>query len=128
MAYPVYMPPVGGIKQSHPELTDHCRSGGETTYPEHDYPATDPAAATAAAPSRSEHPMFEINGGTFNEGDHIRFPRSPYPQGRVREYEIVKVGPIDIQVSSNGLRYNYSRTEASALGITHVAAVRDDEK
>lgn len=36
--YSSYMPPIGGTKQSHPELTDHCRPGGETTYPEHDYP------------------------------------------------------------------------------------------
>ncbi|MGW0877162.1 hypothetical protein ACWD3Z_42890 [Streptomyces sp. NPDC002740] len=35
-----YLPPVGGYKQALPELTDHCRPGGEKTYPEHDYPAT----------------------------------------------------------------------------------------
>lgn len=34
------MPPVGGSKQSHPELTDHCCPDGEVTFPEHDYPAT----------------------------------------------------------------------------------------
>lgn len=72
--------------------------------------------------------MFEISGVTFNEGDFIRFPRSPFPQGRVREYEIVTVGPTEIQVSSNGFRYNYSRAEVAALGITHVTVGRADEK
>lgn len=44
MTYPAaYMPPVGGSKQSHPEITDHCRPGNETTHPEHDYPAAGPA-------------------------------------------------------------------------------------
>ncbi|WP_181849613.1 hypothetical protein [Streptomyces parvulus] len=37
------MPPVGGAKQSYPEITEHCRVGDETTYPEHDYPTTDHA-------------------------------------------------------------------------------------
>ena len=27
----------------HPEITDHCRPGGETTHLEHEYPATGPA-------------------------------------------------------------------------------------
>lgn len=31
MAYPAYQPPVGGVKLSHLELTDHCRPGGEAT-------------------------------------------------------------------------------------------------
>ncbi|GAA3185712.1 hypothetical protein GCM10010451_38720 [Streptomyces virens] len=43
MAYPVCQPPVGGSKQPHPEITDHCRPGGETTHLEHEYPATGPA-------------------------------------------------------------------------------------
>ncbi|MFC9891461.1 hypothetical protein [Streptomyces pilosus] len=43
MGHPTYQPPVGGNKQDHPEITDHCRPGGETTHPEHDYPATGPA-------------------------------------------------------------------------------------
>jgi hypothetical protein len=43
MAYPAYQPPVGGTKQTHPEITDHCRPSGEKTYPEHSYPATGPA-------------------------------------------------------------------------------------
>ncbi|MFJ4152770.1 hypothetical protein ACIP10_35075 [Streptomyces galbus] len=37
MSSSTYMPPVGGAKQNLPELTDHCRPGGEPTYPEHDY-------------------------------------------------------------------------------------------
>jgi hypothetical protein len=72
--------------------------------------------------------MFEINGVTFSEGDHIRFPRSPFPQGRAREYQIVKIGPSEIQVSSNGFRYNYSRAEVAALGVAHVTAGRTTEK
>ncbi|MGC5365685.1 hypothetical protein ACPXCE_29105 [Streptomyces sp. DT24] len=36
--YSSYIPPIGGTKHGRPELTDHCRPGGETTYPEHDYP------------------------------------------------------------------------------------------
>jgi hypothetical protein len=43
MAQPTYMPPVGGSKQSIPELTDHCRPSGEKTYPEHSYSANGPA-------------------------------------------------------------------------------------
>jgi hypothetical protein len=42
MPYTDYMPPVGGAKQSLPDLTDHCRPSGETTYPEHDYAAPGP--------------------------------------------------------------------------------------
>jgi hypothetical protein len=33
-----YMPPIGGMKQTLPELTDHCRPPGEKNHPEHDYP------------------------------------------------------------------------------------------
>ncbi|WP_046249575.1 hypothetical protein [Streptomyces sp. MBT28] len=72
--------------------------------------------------------MLEINGVTFNEGDHIRFPLSPFPQGRAREYEIEQIGPSEIRVSSNGFRYNYSRGEVAALGAIHVAAARATEK
>lgn len=32
--------PVGGVKRSHPELTDHCRPQHGATFPEHDYPAS----------------------------------------------------------------------------------------
>ncbi|MFJ8785739.1 hypothetical protein [Streptomyces sp. NPDC102476] len=35
-----YMPPIGGAKQTLPELTDHCRPRGGKTYPEHDYPSS----------------------------------------------------------------------------------------
>lgn len=72
--------------------------------------------------------MTEINGMAFAEGDHIRFPSSPFPQGRVREYEIVAIDPSEILVASNGIRYHYSRAEAAQLGITHVDADRDTEK
>lgn len=72
--------------------------------------------------------MLEINGVTFKTGDRIRFPRSPFPQGRVREYEIVQISPSKIQVSSNGFRYNYSPAEVIALGATHAAADRATEK
>lgn len=49
MAHPVYRPPVGGSKQSHPEITDHCRPNGETSFPEHSYPATGTACCTRCA-------------------------------------------------------------------------------
>ncbi|MBQ0850229.1 hypothetical protein J8N05_18710 [Streptomyces sp. BH-SS-21] len=42
-AFVSYMPPVGGAKQTLPELTDHCRPAGEKTHPEHAYPSTGPA-------------------------------------------------------------------------------------
>ncbi|WP_158965112.1 hypothetical protein [Streptomyces flaveus] len=48
MAYTDYMPPVGGAKQALPEL-DHCRPGGQTTYPEHDYAAAGPCRRCGAA-------------------------------------------------------------------------------
>jgi len=41
--YSSYMPPVGGAKQTLPELTDHCLPRGRKTSPEHDYPASGPA-------------------------------------------------------------------------------------
>jgi hypothetical protein len=34
--YSSYMPPVGGARQTLPELTDHCRPRGRKTSPEHD--------------------------------------------------------------------------------------------
>lgn len=48
MTYTDCMSPVGGPKQSHPELTDHCRPGGEETFPEHDYTATGPCRRCGA--------------------------------------------------------------------------------
>lgn len=43
MAYDAYIPPVGGNRNSYPEITNHCRPNGDKTYPEHSYPATGPA-------------------------------------------------------------------------------------
>ncbi|MER6432109.1 hypothetical protein ABT272_30955 [Streptomyces sp900105245] len=43
MAYTDYLPPVGGAKQTYPELTDHCRPPGrQYTYAEHDYTTAGP--------------------------------------------------------------------------------------
>ncbi|GAA1236246.1 hypothetical protein [Streptomyces rhizosphaericus] len=38
-SYSDYVPPVGGMKQHLPELTDQCRARNGQTHPEHTYPA-----------------------------------------------------------------------------------------
>jgi hypothetical protein len=43
MPYAAYMPPVGGNRASHPEITDQCRPQGEKTHSEHSYPPYGPA-------------------------------------------------------------------------------------
>lgn len=48
MVYTDYMPPVGGAKQTLPELTDHCRPSGDMTYPEHAYTAAGPCRRCGA--------------------------------------------------------------------------------
>jgi hypothetical protein len=48
MPYTDYMPPVGGGRQSYPELTDHCRPGGEATFAELHYTASGPCRRCGA--------------------------------------------------------------------------------
>ncbi|WP_437031593.1 hypothetical protein [Streptomyces sp. enrichment culture] len=63
--------------------------------------------------------MFEIGGQRYEAGDRVRFPRAATRKDRTRVYEITEAVPGGITAEADGCRYQLSRGDIAAIGITH---------
>ncbi|CAM5394678.1 hypothetical protein STENM36S_06385 [Streptomyces tendae] len=64
-------------------------------------------------------PVFEIGGQQYCAGDQVRFPRAATRKDRARIYDITEAGPGGITAEVDGCRYQLSRGDIAAIGITH---------
>ncbi|MFH9812483.1 hypothetical protein ACH4NO_18045 [Streptomyces olivaceus] len=66
-------------------------------------------------------PAFDIDGRRYAAGDRVRFPNAGMPSNQTRVYEITAAGPGGITAEADGCRYQLSRGDIAAIGITHAA-------
>ncbi|MFF0588436.1 hypothetical protein ACFYWD_20965 [Streptomyces sp. NPDC003781] len=86
-----------------------------------------PAEAAAAdrqywtehAEAGDAEPVFEIGGQRYEAGDRVRFPRAGLRWNQTRVYEITEAGAGGITAEADGCRYQLSRGDIAAIGITH---------
>ncbi|MFH8531520.1 hypothetical protein ACH4GE_24255 [Streptomyces tendae] len=74
---------------------------------------------TARDGGEDAEPVFEIDGQRYEAGDRVRFPRAATRKDRDRTYEITEAGAGGITAEADGCRYQLSRGDIAAIGITH---------
>ncbi|MCM8552305.1 hypothetical protein [Streptomyces sp. STCH 565 A] len=61
---------------------------------------------------------FDIDGRRYAAGDRVRFPNAGQRSNRARIYEITEAGVGGITTEAGGCRYQLSRGDIEAIGIT----------